>query len=307
VSYEEVEALCLVEAPLYYSLADWHIDVQQRISKDESVELAAECERLGLTLVSDGSTRSLEEWNEVNEEWSGKNIGNGLRFTQAGRYAASLNVHPGAILAAQVTERIAPALPEFAEIEADVAAAWISDAAATRAKFTLEGIRDRVGTRTPDEVFEPMTTPEQFASAASNTGSHALKDFDVQHRAFQERFVLPKPGEEPSAFEGFLRFNPQLFDLKEGRVWEPKPTRDSESLFLVLVGPSRPADVGKMKPQDLAVQRSQMASDSIRSFFNSTFDFESEESLQFLAANFDYFLQGEEEEEEDPAGGTAGG
>ena len=117
----------------------------------------------------------------MNEEWSGKNIGNGLRFTQAGRYAASLNVHPGAILAAQVTERIAPALPEFPEIEVEVAAAWIKDAAVTRAKFTLEGIRDRVGQRTSGEPFEPMTTPEQFATASSNAGGHAQKDFSVQH------------------------------------------------------------------------------------------------------------------------------
>jgi hypothetical protein len=50
-----------------------------------------------------------------------------------------------------------------------------------------------------------------------------------------------------------------------------------------------------MQPQDLALQRSQMASDSIRSFFATTFDFESPESIRFLEDNFDYFLQGEEE------------
>ena len=57
-----------------------------------------------------------------------------------------------------------------------------------------------------------------------------------------------------------------------------------------------------MKPQDLALQRSQMASDSIRSFFATTFDFESPESIRFLEDNFDYFLQGEEEDK-----GSSGG
>lgn len=301
-SYDEVEALCLIEAPLYYSLADWHLAVQARVASGEEVDLSAECEQLGLSFVSDETARSLVDWNEREEEWASSNLGNSLRFTQAGRYAASLHVHPGGIVAARVSERFPPALPEFPEIEVEVAAAWIKDAAVTRAKFTLEGIRDRVGQRTSGEPFEPMTTPEQFATASSNAGGHAQKDFSVQHRAFQERYVLPKPGEKLSAFEEFLRFNPQLFQEEDGRLWESKPSRGSESVFLVLVGPTRPADVSKMQPQDLALQRSQMASDSIRSFFATTFDFESPESIRFLEDNFDYFLQGEEEDK-----GSSGG
>ena len=165
-----------------------------------------------------------------------------------------------------------------------------------------EGVRDRVGNITTGEAFEPKTTPEQFASAASNAGSHAQKDFTVQHRAFQERFVLPKPGEETPAFEELLRFNPQIFALEEGRVWEPKSSRDSESVFLVLVGPTQPANISKMQPQDLAAQRAQMASDSVRSFFASTFDFESPESIKFLEREFEYDLYDSEDD-----GGSSGG
>jgi hypothetical protein len=211
-------------------------------------------------------------------------------------------VHSGGITASRVSERLPPALPDFFEIEADVAAAWIKDAAATRAWFTLDGIRDRVGDRRPDVPFEPKTTPEQFASAASNAGSHAQKDFTVQHHAFQERFVLPKPGEETPAFEELLRFNPQLFNLEEGRVWEPKTSRDSESVYLILVGPTQPANISKMQPQDLRVQRAQMASDSVRSFFASTFDFESPESIKFLEREFEYDLYDSEDD-----GGSSGG
>jgi hypothetical protein len=293
-SYEEVEAICLAEAPLYNSITDWHLDVQQRVAAGEEVDLSKECERLGLTSITDGTARTLEEWNSQDAAWADGNTGNVLRFLPAKGFGTP-RVLAGGISLARVVEKFAPALPPFVEIEAAVAESWVQDAAATRAKFTLEGVRDRVGQRTSGEAFEPETTPEQFASAASNAGGHAQKDFTVKVRDFQERYVQPKPGEEPAAIEEYLRFNPQLFDLDEGRVDEAKPSRDKESVFLVLVGPTRPADVSKMQPQDLAVQRSQMIGESVQSFFASTFDFESPESMTFLEENFDYYLKVDED------------
>jgi hypothetical protein len=294
-SYEEVEAACLAESPLYNSFADWHLDIQQQVAAATEVDLAAECERLGFTLVSDGTARNLEDWNALEADWADGNTGNALRFTSAGRFGASLRVQPAGITVARVSEKFAPALPPFVEIESDVAASWVNDAAATRAKFTLEGVRDRLGQRQAGEPFEPMTTPEQFAAAASNAGDHAQKDFSVKFRDYEERFVQPKPGAELAAIDEFLRFNPQLFELEEGRVMEAKPARDKESVFLLLVGPTRPAAVSKMQPQDLAIQRSQMVGESVRSFFASTFDFESPESKAFLEENFDYFLKAEDD------------
>ena len=290
-SYEEVEAICLAEAPVYNSFTDWHLDVQQRVAAGEEVVLSAECERLGLELVSDSTARSFDAWTSFEADGS---TGELLRFTAAGGFG-SPRVQALSISLGRVVEKFAPALPPFVEIEAAVAESWVKDAAATRAKFTLEGIRDRVGQRTAGEAFEPETTPEQFAAAASNAGGHAQKDFTVKVRDFQERYVQPKPGEEPAAIEEYLRFNPQLFDLDEGRVDEAKPSRDKESVFLVLVGPTRPADVSKMQPQDLAIQRSQMIGESVRSFFASTFDFESAESKAFLEEHFDYYLKTDED------------
>lgn len=290
-SYEEVEAICLAEAPVYNSFTDWHLDVQQRVAAGEEVVLSAECERLGLELVSDSTARSFDDWTSLEADGS---TGELLRFTAAGGFG-SPRVQALSISLGRVVEKFAPALPPFVEIEAAVAESWVKDAAATRAKFTLEGIRDRVGQRTAGEAFEPETTPEQFAAAASNAGGHAQKDFTVKVRDFQERYVQPKPGEEPAAIEEYLRFNPQLFDLDEGRVDEAKPSRDKESVFLVLVGPTRPADVSKMQPQDLAIQRSQMIGESVRSFFASTFDFESDESKAFLEEHFNYYLKTDED------------
>lgn len=290
-SYEEVEALCLAEAPLYNSFTDWYLDVQQRVAAGEEVALSTECERLGLTLVSDGLARSFEAWTAFEADGTAGEV---MRFTAAGGFGAP-RVQALSITLGRVVEKFAPALPPFVEIEAAVAESWVNDSAATRAKFTLDGIADRVGQKTPGEAFEPMTTPEQFAAAASNAGDHAQKDFTVKTRDFQERFVQPKPGEEPAAIEEFLRFNPQLFELEEGRVVLAQPSRDKESVFLVLVGPTRPSDVSKMQPQDLAVQRSQMIGESVRSFFASTFDFESPESKAFLLENFDYYLKADED------------
>jgi hypothetical protein len=290
-SYEEVEAICLAEGPVYNSFTDWHLDIQQRVAAGEEVVLSAECERLGLELVSDPTARSLEAWTAFEADGTAGEV---LRFTAAGGFGAP-RVQALSITLGRVVEKFAPALPPFVEIEAAVAESWVKDAAATRAKFTLEGIRDRVGQRAAGEAFEPETTPEQFAAAASNAGDHAQKDFTVNVRDFQERFVQPKAGEEPAAIEEFLRFNSQFFELEEGRIDEAKPSRDKESVFLVLVGPTRPADVSKMQPQDLAVQRSQMIGESIRSFFTSTFDFKSPESKAFLVENFDYYLKVDED------------
>jgi hypothetical protein len=305
-SFEEVEAVCLAEAPLYYSFADWHLDVQSRITGGEAVDLAAECERLGLTYSADGVARSAEDWNALEGDWVGDGLGNSLRFTQAESFSPSLRVGSGGLVATRVKEKFARALPDFTEIEAEVAAAWIKDAAANRAYYTLEGIRDRIGERTAGETgenFKPKTTPEQFAEAANNAGSHSQKDFTVQHRGFMERNFVPTPGEETSAVEDFLRFNSQLFTLEEGVVWNPKASRDKEKVFIVLVGPKRPADVSKMQPQDLGTQRSQMEQESIMTFLSTTFDFESEASKDFLAKNFEYYIDTGEE----TAAGSGGG
>ncbi len=302
-SYEEVEAVCLAEAPLYYSFADWHLDVQSRITAGAAVDLAAECERLGLSYSADGVSRSVEDWNAVEDDWAGQGLGNSLRFTQAESFSPSLRVGSGGLVATRVREKFPRALPDFSEIEAEVAAAWIKDAAANRAKFTLEGIRDRIGQRTAGEEFLPKTTPEQFAEAANNSGSHAQKDFTVQHRSFEERNFVPTPGEESAAIEDFLRFNSQLFTQEEGVVWSPNPSRDKEKVFIVLVGPTRPADISKMQPQDLGIQRSQMEQQSIMTFLSTTFDFESEASKGFLKENFEYYIDSGEE----TAAGSDGG
>lgn len=297
-TFEEVEAICLQEAPIYYSFADWHLDVQRRITEGEEVDLAAECERLGLSFSADGVARSLEDWNEFEGDWVGEDLGNSLRFTQAASFSPSLRVGPGGLVASRVKERLPRALPDFPEIEAEVAQAWIQDAAATRAKFTLEGIRDRVGERTTGEASEnwkPKTTPEQFAEAANNTGVHAQKDLTVKRRDFAERNFSFTPGEEIPAIEEFLRFNPQFFSDEEGVVSIAKPSREKDKVFLVLVGPTRPADVSKMQPQDLNIQRAQLEQESISSFLSSTFDFETDESKGFLAENFAYYLNSAED------------
>jgi len=298
-SFEEVEEVCAAEAPIYYSLTDWHLDVQQRVAAGEEVDLAKECERLGLTLVSDGVARTLEDWSGLEAEWADGTIGNVLRFTAAGRFTPSLRVQPSGVSVARVVEKFASALPEFSEIESEVAAAWVKDTAATRAKYTLDGIADRIGERKVGEPFEPKTTPEQFATAANNAGDHAQKDFTVKRRDFQERSSQLTFGEELTPIEEHLRANTALFTLEEGRVVLAQPSQDKESVFLVLVGPTRPADVSKMQPQELTVARSQMLGESVREFFATTFDFESDASKKFMRENFSYYLKSDEPKEED--------
>ena len=300
-SFEEVEALCLVEAPAYYSFADWHLDVQRRMTEGEEIDLAAECERLGLSFNADGVARSLEDWNELEGDWVGEGMGNSLRFTQAASFSPSLRVGAGGLVASRVKERFPRALPDFPEIEAEVAAAWIKDAAANRAYYTLEGIRDRIGERNlteQSEAWKPKTTPEQFATAANNAGSHAQKDFTVKRWEFAERNFSITPGEETPAFEEFLRFNGQYYLEEEGVVLVSKISREKDKVFLVLIGPNRPADVSKMQPQELNMQRSQLEQASITDFLSSTFDFESEASMGFLSENFAYYLNSGEETEE---------
>ena len=300
-SFEEVEALCLVEAPAYYSFADWHLDVQRRMTEGEEIDLAAECERLGLSFNADGVARSLEDWNELEGDWVGEGMGNSLRFTQAASFSPSLRVGAGGLVASRVKERFPRALPDFPEIEAEVAAAWIKDAAANRAYYTLEGIRDRIGERNlteQSEAWKPKTTPEQFATAANNAGSHAQKDFTVKRWEFAERNFSITPGEETPAFEEFLRFNGQYYLEEEGVVLVSKISREKDKVFLVLIGPNRPADVSKMQPQELNMQRSQLEQASITDFLSSTFDFESDASKGFLSENFAYYLNSGEETEE---------
>ena len=58
-----------------------------------------------------------------------------------------------------------------------------------------------------------------------------------------------------------------------------------------------------MQPQDLGIQRSQMEQESIMTFLNSTFDFETEASKDFLQKNFEYDFNTGEETEADSNGG----
>lgn len=285
LSFDAVVDQCRREAPAYYSMVDWLADLTSRLADGaivEVVDLEAEAATVGLEFAAAGTERSLEEWREGEEPFTGPLVAAAMNNREAGGIVPTVTVEKGALIVARVSSVLAPELPPFADISEQVEAAWIDQTCGEVALERLEAMRDGLGERPDVEgtPFLPTTTVEAFEAAAAAAG------FEVSYHDFQERSTpLTGDDEEADAITGFLRASGALYSAVEGQVPGASLDRGGGQAYLVRHSGARAADLSRMTPAEYeSVQRLELQL-ALQRFRAASFD-----SIDYLKQRYQLHL-----------------
>lgn len=296
--FDEVEALALREAPVYFSLEEWHRALNQRLADGSlvaEVDLAAEAAAIGLAFTVAGEPRAMLAWTEDKDvPYAGTRLPSTLRGLQVGRLTPIVIVEKGAFAVGQLAERLEPGTPPFEEIRDRVADAWVEERRTELAVAALEAVRGELGEKPAPPEPDPATgeTPEpaeflpnvdlaRFQEACT-AATYEVKRRDFAQRTFSQR------GQDPAELEpveAVLRSTPTLYTRADGDVSEPVADGEGRFAFLFRSAGQRDADLSQMKPLEYTRERQNLANAAIIEFFESTYD-----SKDFLRERYGLYL-----------------
>lgn len=302
LAFDDVKEICLREAPIYYSMADWLSHMQARTDAGEVVDMQTEAAGLGLTFVP-VDPRTREAWGAGEEAWSGPSVAGSTGSLPEGRLATRVVVEENALVVARVIEKLAPTLPPFEEIREQAGDEWVKERrsvvaveklAALRAGFevepeegTDEGAEESAVDDGPRDASAEL---EAFKAAVTAAG------FTVVERDYRTRY--PRPYDDPADLtdaDTYLQGNTLYYSLEAGDIAEPEASRDGIWSYLVRFGGQRDADLSKMDPGELEQMMAQQRRTAEIGFFSSTFD-----DPEWIKRTFSLRLQSWENEEEGP-------
>jgi hypothetical protein len=283
-SFDEVADAARLEAPVYYSMADWLSDMQSRMDAGEAVDLEAEGKALGLsaTLVA---PRSREAWSEGEEPWSGQFLAQSTSSVPEGRLATRVTVEEGALVVARVLEKQDPSLPPFEEIREKVADRWVEQNQSEVALENLRKLRAQFEAAPAEGVEEASKEAkadlEAFKAAVTAAG------YTLVERGYRSRY--PRPGDDSSELtsgDTYLQGSSLIYSLADSDIAEPEASRDGLNSFLVRFGGKRDADLSKMDPSELQAMQGQLGRNAEVAFFQDSFD-----DPEWIKRNFSLYLK----------------
>ena len=334
--FEEVSEQCLREAPLHAALTAWFGDLRMRMSaapEDAPLDFAAEAEAAGLTVVRIDEPLTRAQLEEQ-EGWGGKFLSNQFTYALEGDLLSSVILEEGAIIAGQLTSKVARQEPPIAQIREAVGEEWAQERAVNLAVETLEGLRDGLGERPTTEEDSTDDTADNTADDAvdSTADATALDDepspwlpnsdeaafnalltdggFEMVNRPWLEQFEVPGDDYDAmTAADKTIRVNPDWFELEAGQV--PAAVANAENTHAILVRYSGKRDrpIDEMKAADLLSLRQQVAGQNASLLGDSLFRFNSEWFIDRFKVDFDPWnraadeaaAEAEAEAEVDPA------
>ncbi len=289
-SFDEVADAARLEAPVYYSMADWLSDMQSRMDAGEAVDLEAEGKALGLSAAL-VAPRSRDGWSEGEEPWAGQFLAQSTSGVPEGRLATRVTVEKGALVVARVLEKNDPSLPPFEEISEQVADRWVeqqqSEVALDRLRELRAGFEVQPAEGVEEASKEAKADLEAFKAAVTAAG------YTLVERGYRSRY--PRPGDdstETTAGDTFLQGSSLIYSLEDSDIAEPEASRDGLNSFLVRFGGKRNADLSKMDPSELQAMQGQLGRNAEIAFFQDSFD-----DPEWIKRNFSLYLKSWEGDE----------
>jgi hypothetical protein len=239
--FEEVEEQVRAEAPIHAALSDFVTDLQDRAANGETLDLKAEAEPFGLTIVEgDEAGWTREELTAV-EVWGGPQIASQLIFAAEGSILPRVTATEDGFVLAQSVKKIERSEPPFADIRDDVVKMWAEDRAAELAVESLDYLRATVATK-PDDVenadWQPAIDWDTLSAAASEAS------YPVYERPWLERSALPEGQTFATAspINRHLMLTPTVYDMEPGTVAAAAQSSDGKTAFLVRYDGTRVKD-----------------------------------------------------------------
>jgi hypothetical protein len=244
-SYEEVEAVALLEAPIHRALGLWLGDLRIRLESGEELDLAAETAELGLTYQAPGEAMDLTGWREA-ETWGGSYVGSGLFRADAQGLVPDVVVDENGLSIAHVVEKLAAGPTPYADVADKVAEEWAKERAG---ELALEGLQAAYGVllgETELAVGEKLEVDGQaFAAQAGVLG------LEVQTRDWFDKAERDPPGYEPTPLELYTRQATWRLALEENQVGEPALDSDGDRAWLARCSGQREPPELRISPSEL--------------------------------------------------------
>jgi hypothetical protein len=256
-SFEEVRERCLAEAPVYHALQRWIDELAARKTNGETIDFAAEAEKLGLDHQAFLEPLAREAY--AGEAGAGDaEIGNAVFATAPD---GSIHLMPVStsqgLVVVRTTERTEPVLPPFAEMRDKVADKWLEPKAEELAKARLASLRDGF------ERFEPApvegtapppkkgathfrATSEAFAAAVQAAGLE-LKRRDYLNKA-NPTGARPLEDDEERRTLTSQANQFGLYTLEADELAEPGVSSDKSKVYLVRMAGKREVPLDNMTP-----------------------------------------------------------
>lgn len=262
-SFDEVADQARAEAPVYYAMTDWLTDLRQRTTAGEAADLETEAIVYGFDFTRfDPRTRT--EMMDGEEAWTGRYLMGTLAGGAPGELSTRVVVEEDAIVVSRMLERLDPTLPPFADIRDEVADKWVEEEQPKLAVANLESIRDSLGERPEEGVFEPTATGEEFAAAAVAAG------YEVQKRGWNRQYPAADGEDRPTQAEFYIRSRASLFTLEDADVPAAEASRDGKAAYLLRSMGSRLPDAADMTPLEAAATQAQLESAAANEFYSGT-------------------------------------
>lgn len=267
-SFEEVQDVCLVEAPVYFALSTWLDDLRARAEAGEEIDFIAEAAQHGLELirVEDVTREELAE----NDDLSDPTLQNTIFSGSLDDYSFSVFWTDELIGFSRTVARTEPELPPFAEIREEVAEAWVEPRAqelATEHLMTIwegfEVLEPEVDERSPLAFYLSQLSWRQADAEAFRTAAEAAGQA-ILERPFLDRGLRSDPAENADDPDRTFFFNRGFLIafLEEGSMAEPTAGPDGETVYLGRLSATRPVPVEKMSPRELEQFKTQARSAS---------------------------------------------
>ncbi len=326
--FEDVKEQCLREAPVHAALTAWYGDLRTRMNaatEDAPIDFATEAESVGLLVVRIEDALTKDELAHQ-EGWGGKFLSNQFTYALEGDLLSSVVLEESAIVAGQLTKKIARQEPPLDEMREAVAADWAADRSVAIALEKLEAVRDALGERpadhntipedseSPDEPvvggdeddepkpWSPSAEIDAFKQAVESAG------FAFTEREWLERYEVPgQDFDVMSAADESIRTSLDWFDLEAGQVPAPVANAAGTTAVLVRFSGQRDKPLDEITAVDLLRLRQQVSSSAQTSLGESLFRFDSDWFKQRFAVEFEPWKQDAREAAEEAAAAAAQG
>ncbi len=254
--YEDVAEQTVREAQLLAALRSFKTDLDTRIAAGETIDLAAEAERLGLERDAPEQALTQLEWRERGG-LGGTYAAGQLTRLGAGAFSSGIIVERAGLTLARTNEQLPPSVPAFSAIRDRVLSDWADTRAKELATQELNDLRARFVAE-PAAPAEGETdavgddsTPAPRASAEDFTSTVEAAGLTVGRRDWLDSGAPPDiDAEAASPAHAILRTRAGFLGLGEGELSEPLSSPDGRYVLLARSAGEREVPLDRMKPGD---------------------------------------------------------
>ncbi|MFT5464619.1 MAG: hypothetical protein ACI8QS_003522 [Planctomycetota bacterium] len=263
---EEVMEAATLEAPIFFALEAWSVDLQDRLLLEEEVDFAAEAAALGIPVTTTEALTGAE-LREI--EGRGTVAAAALR-TSAGNVGIKVEVSQTAFTLLHIDELVESIIPELAAVRDEAFDEWLTIQTQEQALERLEAIRSGLVELELDEDAEEAASSTEDGdvvrreadSAAFRAACEAAGMTVSVREWIDRRGNISDDSDATEPAHIFLRSHPEARESQVDEVIAADLNNTLDTVYLVRKDGQREVPLDRMGPQEYSSYKNQSESAS---------------------------------------------